>query len=381
MNDRGALLERAFSPHEHVDDEARFVGRVHELTRVRGVAAQRGLHLVIYGDPGTGKTSLALTGTRAHAPSRRLVVVCGKNQVFSDVCREVALQLVAAFPAGYEFDAAANCIRHQGASFPAAAVTRDVIRFLLPKGDDPLVVVVDEIDRIQRKDTLAELAEFAKYLSTTLPHVHLVLVGVAKDADALLDGHASNVRTLSLIQLDRMQESELLQVLAQGLAELSLDIEEAARDDLVALSDRSPYYLKLLAREAAEKAIERAALVLTRVDLQAGLRVAADKAAPKLQSEYEVAIASGKGVMTFEDVVHALARLPKVRVSTGEVVAEVEQIARARGDKPVTPARISQALKELSESERRCIVSTERQVWWFTKPMMRTWVRVRMGAT
>ncbi|MFO0651304.1 MAG: ATP-binding protein, partial [Polyangiales bacterium] len=289
-----ALLARAFSPHAHVETEERFVGRVRELARVKGLVANPGLHLVIYGERGTGKTSLALTGTSALAPGRRVVVVCGKRHFFNDICREIALQLVEVFPQRLVYDASVGTIRCDGATFPTATIGRDVIRVLLPKGEEPFVVVIDEVDRIQHADTQAELAEFAKYLSTVLPNVHLVMVGVSKTANLLLAGHESNVRTLHQLPLDRMPDAEMLLVLRRGLDVLSLGIDPTTRDELVTLADRSPYYLHLIARAAAEKALLRGASTLEAVDLQVGLEAVAEDADAELRNEYDVAVASGK---------------------------------------------------------------------------------------
>lgn len=377
MSDMAELLAKAFSPHAHVETEERFVGRVNELAKVKGLVANPGLHLVIYGERGTGKTSLALTGTSALAPGRRIVVVCGKRHHFTDICREIALQLVEAFPKRLIYDASAGTIRCDGATFPTATIGRDVIRVLLPKGAEPFVIVIDEVDTIQHPDSQAELAEFAKYLSTVLQNVHLAIVGVSRTANLLLAGHESNVRTLHQVSLDRMPDAEMLLVLQRGLDVLSLGIDANTRDELLALADRSPYYLHLIARAAAEKTLDRHASTLEAFDLQEGLKAVAVDADAELRNEYDVAVASGKGSLTFEYVLHALANLNAVRVPTGAVVEEVRRIVTQRGDDAVTPARIGQALKELSGAERRRIVSTERQVWWFTKPMMRTYIRLR----
>ncbi len=47
-----------FSPHAPVDAEELFSGRTDLLLRMIDVIYQRGLHAVLYGDRGVGKTSL-----------------------------------------------------------------------------------------------------------------------------------------------------------------------------------------------------------------------------------------------------------------------------------------------------------------------------------
>src|SRR5215211_5519533 len=49
----------AFSPGAPITSHTLFAGRSVEMTKVMDVVAQRGLHAIIYGERGVGKTSLA----------------------------------------------------------------------------------------------------------------------------------------------------------------------------------------------------------------------------------------------------------------------------------------------------------------------------------
>src|SRR3982751_1361453 len=56
--ERMAQIARAFSPSAPIDRRA-FAGRVAQITDVINACTQRGQHVVIFGERGAGKTSLA----------------------------------------------------------------------------------------------------------------------------------------------------------------------------------------------------------------------------------------------------------------------------------------------------------------------------------
>lgn len=68
-----SALNAAFSPHAPIDAASLFRGRVEQIRDVADAMRAAGLHAVIYGDRGVGKTSLAnivdeFVGARSPSP-------------------------------------------------------------------------------------------------------------------------------------------------------------------------------------------------------------------------------------------------------------------------------------------------------------------------
>src|ERR1700685_4592116 len=80
-----------FKPRTPITVRELFAGRWGELTTIRDAARQAGLHVVVYGERGVGKTSLANVVRptiwaldnygKEDAPSDRLVVTCVANSM------------------------------------------------------------------------------------------------------------------------------------------------------------------------------------------------------------------------------------------------------------------------------------------------------------
>jgi hypothetical protein len=54
-------VRNIFTPHSPIDDISHFFGREEEASRFVSVINTQGQHVLVYGDRGVGKTSLAIT--------------------------------------------------------------------------------------------------------------------------------------------------------------------------------------------------------------------------------------------------------------------------------------------------------------------------------
>src|SRR5205823_676806 len=65
-------LNRAFTPHKPIDLPEFLAGRLPLLYRANDAVNTAGLHVILYGDRGTGKTSIAkVLGRMVQEPDRR----------------------------------------------------------------------------------------------------------------------------------------------------------------------------------------------------------------------------------------------------------------------------------------------------------------------
>ena len=95
-----AALPRAFTPHQPISLPELLSGRLDLLYRVQDAVNTAGLHVVLYGDRGTGKTSLArVVAHLSQEPDdvfgRRCVLVsCTADDTFSTIWRKVGQEVL-----------------------------------------------------------------------------------------------------------------------------------------------------------------------------------------------------------------------------------------------------------------------------------------------
>lgn len=366
-------LYQAFRPHAPIEETDAFQGRVTERLRVEEALVAPGLHVIIYGERGAGKTSLANVATSA---TPRVRVFCQKTDSFSALCKDILEQFNTDFNAKLVFDASTNTIRTEGKIFKQDSLTGNDLRSLLPK-DKPLCIVLDELDRVQSHETVAEIAELCKNLSTYHQNVSLVMVGVAETADGLLKGHASNVRNLKQVHLGRMSTEELSSIIEHGEDILSIKFDSSVKERILDICDHFPYYLHLIAVNAAKATFERGTTTVSREDYLEGLRKAAQDCDESLRDVYQTAILSVKGSEIYRRVIWAMADIPTSVATVSTISERVNGLALIEGGEEVTVQTVGQAIKRLIDTTKKNILITKDSGFYgFTNPLMRGYIRL-----
>ena len=373
--EQSTLLKRAFRPHAPIEDPGAFKGRATELTAVRDVATSDGLHSVITGERGSGKTSLANVATNGLV---RLKVFSEKKMSFPRLAKAIALEYQGLHPQRLRYDAVTDTLSCNGLSLKASSLTGNDLRSLIPK-DESIIIIIDEIDQINNAATIEKLAEFAKNLSTDRPKAHLVFVGVAKNAAELLQGHLSNHRNLRQTPLERMGRNELNEILTFGEGVLGIGFSESAKRKVIDLTDRMPYYVHLLATESARAALESDDSKIDDAHVQTGVKKAAKDAGAQLGAPYEQAILSTKRSKLYKHALWALAALPENKHNVTDIYAEAKRQADVEGRPMVTVQALGQTLKKLTQTNRSSILTLHGSgIYGFSEPLMKGYCRLMM---
>lgn len=374
------LVNAAFRPHTPIDDPNAFSGRELQRERVREALATPGLHLVVYGERGCGKTSLVYVATNG---SERVKVFCEQNSDFSRLMRNAALKIQQSDPKRLIFNAQQNTLRVAGTVLSLGNMTGNDLLSIIPD-DKPLCLILDELDRVRETNAIADVAELVKNAATNKPHLTLVMVGVAATAGAVLRGHASNHRNIREVQLDRMREDELRGILRHGeqvLSPLDLTFSEDAATEILHLCDRMPYYLHLMANNAAKAALKAGSPVIEIEDLSRGCIAAASDADQQLREAYELATRSSDGSHIHQRIIWGMANLTTKHNNIAEITAEAAKIAI--GDNPEVPSRktVGAALRRLMRPDRgQILIQAVRGNYTFASPLMKGFIRlVRQG--
>lgn len=292
--DRLMKLSQAFSPSAPIDQQSLFSGRMAQLTDVLNAVNQKGQHVILFGERGVGKTSLArvISGGHLIVNGRQVSVAsvnCDGTMTFSSlwhkVLREISIQTSKN---GIGFTATPTITGFSLDQLLPQNVTPDDVRHLFSRLGKSLIVI-DELDRLTDKETSALLADTIKTLSDHAIDVTLLLVGVADSVDTLISEHRSIERALVQVRMPRMSPPELQQIIDKGLAVAEMTIEPEAKAKIVALSQGLPHYTHLLSLNASQRAAQTGRTVVTSADVRTAIDSALARAQQSIISTYHKA--------------------------------------------------------------------------------------------
>lgn len=369
------LLSKAFRPHAPIDDPASFVGRRAELERVRDSLFQPGLQIVIFGERGAGKTSLANIATSSLI---KLQIFCQENSNFQTILKDIAFQLQQRYPQQLVFDATTGIIRANGISFNVNQIDTNELRLLIP-ADSQICIILDELDRLSDEGVIPKLAEMAKNFSTYKTNVKLILIGVADNLTGLLRGHESNFRNIRDVPLGPMTSSNVSEIVSHGASVLGIQFLDSVTSQISELSDRFPYYVHLVATEAARACLLSGNVIVTDSHLLDGVKRAAEDAQTELRKTYDAAISSVKGSHIYKFALWSLASLPDQLYRPSDITSKVNGYAVAAGQNEVTVQAVGQALKVLSSDKKNQIIRSPRTGFYgLNHPLMKGYIRLVM---
>ena len=267
-----AALKTIFRPSSPVDDRELFRGRTDELSRVIGAVQELGQHAVIYGERGIGKTSLAYMAKdsfRRAAPESSLAVriPCSADDNFATVWEKLiprVINEVDLMPADTReamapaIDRTAEILNAESLSPEAVSRALHVLSSRLP-----LLVVLDEFDRIGDFGSTQLFADLIKTISDDLLPCTIAIVGVADDVDGLIAGHRSVERALKQIAIPRMSSTEIEEIVVGGFetlerrASVKVAVVPEVVSEIVQMAQGFPHYAHLLAGSMGEEACGR----------------------------------------------------------------------------------------------------------------------------
>jgi len=350
--ERITQIARSFSPSAPIDRRA-FAGRVAQITDAINACAQRGQHVVIFGERGAGKTSLAnvlvhILGTKFSTPACGSIN-CDQTTTFASLWKAIFSEIAVtknSHPLGIKGGSNGEDTLAQ---FLPENVTPDAVRAILQKRDR-LLIIIDEIDRIKDKTTTTLLADTIKSLSDHSVDVTLVLVGVAESVDTLIAEHESVQRALIQVHMPRMSPVELDKIIDHGLQAVGMTIDQQARQRIGKLSQGLPHYTHLLALHAAQTAVVQDRLNIVIEDTHRALQKALKHAQQSIANDFHRATTSS-GETRYPQVLLACALASMDQhgyFTAGDVTTPMSVIM----GKPCGTASFSQHLNGLCEHQR-----------------------------
>lgn len=310
-----AKVSEVFSPAAPINRRDLFAGRLSQLQRVFDAVSSRGQHVVIFGERGVGKTSLANivkdVASRKQSDGSSLSIVkinCSKDDSFSTVWVKAFSEIVVRTDSGTTTIGFSNkpIVDEFTAAewLPQSPSPNDVRKIADRLG--ATAFIFDEFDRIQPGEG-ALFADTIKTLSDASSPCALVLVGVAHDIDTLIKEHISIDRALVQILMPRMTVNELHEILNKAMNALKMNMSADARNLIVLLSQGLPHYTHVLGRASTLQAIEQERAEIGIDDVNSSINESIQNTHQSIVNSYQAATASPRKDTLFKQVLLACA--------------------------------------------------------------------------
>lgn len=333
-------VRSVFTPHQPINEANLLFGRKDELRRLVETLNTPGQHVLLYGERGVGKSSLANVATLVMKVSTgRTVLVkrCDRSDTFATIL-QTALKLVGA-------DLTLAEVSRTDASSTTGSVTtpylggsrekaQEVARTYRATGgispstvaeaiaDLDVLLLIDEADAITKAEDRGQLAELIKLLSDSGSRMKIMVVGIAQTGSELTAAHPSVQRCLKETKLGRMTDTELKEVVTTGATLLNLKFAPEVVTAIVKLSAGYPHFTHLIALKCAEEAIVEDRSTVGVTDLRDALALAVEDAEGTLKRIYGNSVRSASDM--YRHIVASAASLPGEEFSAASLRAAIE---------------------------------------------------------
>lgn len=318
-------LDKAFTPRSPISLPDLLKGRNSEIRRTLSALGSRGTHVVIYGDRGVGKTSIAqvvsvlVDTVDSEGESFARITSCHSLSSFDSIWRDVFSGMgTASEPVGFSAGSTPEDFKPIDIAEFEFSSPNAVLDFVSWIGTH-VVVIIDEFDRVQDSEVRSQVAETIKLLADRNSNATVVVVGVANDVTKLIEAHASVSRNLEEIHVDRLRRSELIEIIEGGFQSVGMSWQDDVTGIAADLCHGYPYYAHLIGRSLGLVAVDTSRMKVVLSDVGKAIDAVLAGSAQTLASSYERAVRSPRKDSRFRQVLLACAVADKD--SQGEFAA------------------------------------------------------------
>lgn len=294
-----------FTPNKPVDSIGLFCGRSNEVARIVESVNTDGLHVLLYGDRGVGKTSLArITSeilTKSGVVEKCYIKRCDRSDSFRTIVMHF-LDKVGIKCTIKESIGVSGTIGFKDCGFGQTS-TKEMLN--IDNIDSPSWVaskiehikglfLIDEFDVLKDDEDKKKIAELIKQLSDANSKLTIFVVGISKTARELIAGHPSVQRCVKEIQLKRMYDHELIAIIENGENRLQITFAKDVKKRIVQISAGFPYFTHLLALKTAEEAIAIDKKTISKDDFRRAVTRSVDDLEGSLRDKYNSAVNGNK---------------------------------------------------------------------------------------
>lgn len=295
-------LTSTFRPGAPVDTQNFLAGRKEQLTDILNATWQPGRHVILFGERGVGKTSVAKVIVQIKRQSGAHVLDSGTiNCDESDDFTTLWLKTLGSFSVEIE-----DKLATLAALLPDGEVAPDDVRYALSRIGGETLLVLDEVDQLKDEKAKNLLAATIKNLSDHSINTTLILVGIADTLDELIAEHKSIERALIQVRMPRMTREELEQIINRGIEAVGMTMEDSGKQLITRFSLGLPYFTHSLGLYSSLRAVDDGRLQITKLDVLNAMLSAVNKA-HNILTVYHKATTSPQPNNLYADVLLACA--------------------------------------------------------------------------
>ncbi|MEM9346611.1 MAG: AAA family ATPase [Planctomycetota bacterium] len=294
----GLLAGQAFSPSAPITHKEVFAGRTPQIHRVVDAINQAGQSVLIYGERGVGKTSLAnvmddfylsISNQRIFAPH----ITCDGDDVFHSIWMKVIGEKDRKRPTASLSD---QCMQEIDNVVDDAegSLTPHCIRSLAETITQThlFIPIIDEFDRVEDEVSIRLFTDTIKALSDHSRSTTIILVGVGDTIDDLISEHESVERALVQVLMPRMDANESIQILDNSVPTTGVSFSEDARNMIVAIAQGLPHYTHSLGLYAVREAASDRCWIVDLSHVERAIEVVIENSQQSLKRAYHTATSS-----------------------------------------------------------------------------------------
>jgi Cdc6-like AAA superfamily ATPase len=388
---------KVFTPHSPVDDISHFFGREDEASRFVSVINTEGQHVLVYGDRGVGKTSLAITTCRVLLQG----IMGGGKYVekrcdSSDTFESIVLKVLRALEIEHQNRETTQTTNRGGKAsikIPVAGAELDSHRQNAVKvvhqvslsspswvaeqlQSKPGIFLIDEVDAVAGKEDRKKLAELVKLLSDNKSQLKIVLVGIASTGSDLTAGHPSVQRCLKEVQLKRMEDDDIKKIIRNGFKKLGQIPTEEVVTRITDISAGLPHFAHLICLKCAEASVISGNKHISADVLNAALNESVKDSENALKDSYTNCLHSFNKPLEYKVIVLGAAQCKGAEFRAFDIRHQIQD----RVSLDVEVAIISRRLTAIAGKAGGIIEKCGRGYYRFVDPRMPSFVKMLHGA-
>ena len=345
------LLPNVFTPAAPISNPHFLQGRKPLLDDIYQAFSRRGSSILLYGERGVGKTSIAKVA---------LTIFKGNNFYYSssgsDTFESISSAMLSHYGVGWAINSkekSETSIKGAGIGIPIAkgelryertsvekeipltsiSISPQEVSLRLPK--EPTIIIIDDFERIEESKSRREFADLIKKLSDNNVPTTLMIVGIGDNVEELITSHESIQRNMVEIKVPRLRNAEIRGIIDTGMIALDIEIEDSVSEQIVEFSANFPHYTHLLCEGAVYSLIksiernERDTFLISTEEVVDSILYAIKNTQHSISQAYESAVRNIRESPRFKYTLYAIASWPKEPVSYREICQWVGEVVKA----------------------------------------------------
>lgn len=350
-------VRNVFTPHTPINQENLFRGRITEVQQILSTLNTPGQHVLLFGDRGVGKSSLA------NIASSKLIKIAGKDLVIKRCSKSDSFSTIfesALMKCGIDISIQSKNISGSFSIKGIGCQESTEYNGFMDKVQSPswiyeklkdlnTLLLIDEFDSIQNKEDKHKVAELIKLLSDSNSSFKIFVVGIAESAEELTAGHPS------------------------GSAKLKLNFTRDAKFRICRLSSGYPHFTHLISLKSAEGAIINEVTDIDIDDVNEAIEKSILDCENSLRQSYDETVKSSSTMIVYRKILYATALCYDEFIRS----KSIRFIYNLIFDEEITQQRLNQYLSKLvSNSNDKILRRLTKGVYRFTDPRMSSYIRL-----